>query len=75
MLMARGGLEPLRGFAYIVDIVIYSGLLLCIFVCARNIFLLSYFYRHDDARPDLIEFENLDNGSVAVTFNPTAEPN
>lgn len=75
MRMIRSGLGPLRGFAYIVDVVIYSGLLLCIFVCARNLFLLSYFYRHNDVRPDLVEFESLENGFVAVTFNPTAEPN
>lgn len=75
MRMTRNRLGPLRGLSYIVDIVIYSGLLLCIFVCARNIFLLSYFYRHNDARSDLIEFESFDNGTVVVTFNPTAEPN
>lgn len=68
-------LKPLLGMARLLDMLIYSGVLLCVLVFARNLLLLSYFRRHNDACADLVQFQELDNGRVTVTFNPLAEPN
>ena len=73
--LTRNRLEPLRGPARFFDMIIYAGFLLCVIVGARNLLLLSYFQRHNDSRVDLVQFNDLDNGKVAVIFNPDAEPN
>lgn len=71
--LTQNRLKPLRGFARFLDMVVYAGLVVCVFVCARNLLLLSYFHRHNDSRADLIEFNDLLTGKVAVTFNPGAD--
>jgi hypothetical protein len=68
--LTQNGLKPLRGLARFFDVIVYAGLVVCVFVCARNLLLLSYFRRHNDSRADLVEFNDLHNGKVAVTFNP-----
>lgn len=73
--MIQNRLKPLRGPAYFFDIATYAGLIVCVVACARYLLLLSYFRRHNDSRIDLVEFRDIDNGKVEVTFNPHAEPN
>jgi hypothetical protein len=73
--LIRNQLRRLRGAAYILDMVVYSGLLICILVCAKYLFLLAHFVRQDSSRDDLVEFKEMQDGNVAVTFNPSAEPN
>lgn len=71
--LTQNRLKPLRGLARFLDMIVYSGLVVCVFACARNLLLLSYFHRHNDSRTDLIEFRDLHNRKVAVTFNPGAD--
>lgn len=71
--LTQNRLKPLRGLARFFDMVAYGGLVVCVLVCARNLLLLSYFHHHNDCCADVIEFGDLRNGKVAVTFNPGAK--
>ena len=71
--LTRNKLKPLPGLMRFLDAIVYAGVVVCVLACARNLLLLSYFHRHNDYRIDLIEFRDLPNGKVAVTFNPGAD--
>jgi len=73
--MMPNELAPLRRTAYFFDMAIYAGLIVYVLVCARNLLYLSSFRRHNDSLKDSIEFRDIHNGKVAVTFNPNAEEN
>ena len=71
--MTEHGLKRLSKAAYVLDMCSYSAVLLCVFVFAKNLFLLAYFHRHDDLSLSKLIFQQENNG-VLVTFNPDAEP-
>ncbi len=73
--LEQNRLKPLGGLGRLSDMIAYSGTLLCVFVFAKNLLLLSQFRRRADARGEMVAIRELENGRVALTFNPHAEPN
>lgn len=71
--LTKNRLKPLHGAFMLFDIAGYLFLLTWIFFFSRNLFLLSYFYRPNDACSTLMEFKEIQRGKIAVTFNPRAQ--
>ena len=73
--LTQNRLRRLPGLIRFFDMTSYAVLVICVLICARYLLLLSYFRRHNDSVTDAIAFRNMDNGKVAVTFNPNAQSN
>ncbi len=69
----RKDIGPLRGVRLLFDMLGYAWTLAMIFITARHVFLLAYFYNHDrESSKDILVTEEADH--VVITFNASAPP-
>jgi len=66
-------IKSMKGMRLYWDLLTYTFLLTFVMIFARNLLLLSYFYRKYVGK-EYVHFSAIQNG-VEITFNPRAEPN